>query len=135
MTDELLWAAFHDRTLPEKDWTHRAHLRVAWMYVSRYALDEAHLLFRLSLVRLNTVHGVPESAQRGYHETLTRFWLHQVRALIDADAGSSSDAFIERHSARLQTSAPLTHYSRELLFSVRARSVFVEPDRQPLPHV
>lgn len=131
MTDDELWNAFHDRTLPAVDWTHRAHLRVAWMFVGRYPLDEAHLLFRVALIRLNTVHEVPESAQRGYHETLTRVWLHLVSALRSDDA--TSEAFLERCLAELHRDAPLRYYTRELLYSVHARSVFVPPDREPLP--
>ena len=131
MDDETLWRAFHERTLRPTEWTHRAHLRVAWMFVGRYPLDEAHLLFRIALIRLNTVHEVPESAQRGYHETLTRVWLHLVGAL--RDDSPTSELFLERHGELLNREAPLGHYSREVLFSVRARSVYVEPDLRALP--
>jgi len=131
VTDDALWAAFHARALTHAEWTHRAHLRIAWMFVKRYPLDEAHLLFRIALIRLNTVHEVPESAQRGYHETLTRVWLHLVATLLD-DA-ESSEAFLDRHGELLNREAPLRHYTREHVMSVHARSVFVEPDREPLP--
>lgn len=44
MTDELLWEQFHAATLPKAEWTHAAHLRMAWLFLRRYAVDEAHLL-------------------------------------------------------------------------------------------
>ena len=101
------------------------------MFVTRYPLDEAHLLFRIALIRLNTVHEVPESAQRGYHETLTRVWLQLVASLRD-DAVTSEE-FLERHGELLNREAPLRYYSREHVMSVHARSVFVPPDLAPLP--
>jgi N-formylglutamate deformylase len=43
MDDQALWDAFHASRLPAAQWTHREHLRIAWLMLQRYALDEAHL--------------------------------------------------------------------------------------------
>jgi hypothetical protein len=127
MTDEQLWRAFQERTLTDKEWNHRAHLRVAWMYLERYpSLDEAHLRMRIGIIRLNTVHGLEETPQRGYHETLTRVWLMLVLEHRAIDRTTDSAAFIERHL--LDKDTPLRLYSRERLMSLEARSVFVPPD-------
>jgi len=80
LDDEALWRAFHDRTLAHAQWTHAAHLRVAWMHLARYELDEAHLRMRVGIIRLNAAHQLVETEMRGYHETLTRVWLVLVRA-------------------------------------------------------
>src|SRR5215468_8269954 len=79
MSDDDLWGAFHDRTLTHGQWTHTAHLRIASLHLARYELDEAHLRMRVGIIRLNTAHGLVETPQRGYHETLTRVWLMLVR--------------------------------------------------------
>jgi hypothetical protein len=127
MTDEELWRAFTDRTLSDKEWNHRAHLRVAWMYLERYrSLDEAHLRMRVGIIRLNQVHGLEETPQRGYHETLTRVWLMLVLEHRAIDRTTDSLSFIERH--HLDKDTPLRLYSRERLMSLEARSVFVPPD-------
>jgi hypothetical protein len=118
MSDDELWIAFQEHTLPAAQWTHAAHIRIARMHLARYSLDEAHILMRVGIIRLNLVHGLVETPQRGYHETLTRVWLVLVKA--------SSGADIERD-------APLRYYSRQRLFSVDARARFVEPDLAPLP--
>lgn len=123
MTDDELWTAFHDRTLPAAEWTHAAHLRIATMHVDRYPLAEAHLLMRVGIIRLNAVHGLVETAQRGYHETLTWVWL----ALV-ADARRRGTPVGE-----LGKETPLRYYSRERLFSVEARARFVPPDLAELP--
>src|SRR5688572_20656102 len=43
LDDDALWEAFQSRALPEAAWTHVEHLRVAWMHLARYSVDEAHL--------------------------------------------------------------------------------------------
>jgi hypothetical protein len=131
--DEELWTAFAAGTLPAATWTHRAHLRVAWMFLQRYSLDEAHLLLRVGIIRLNAAHGLVETPARGYHETLTRLWLSLVAAAMRATDAPGSDAFVDACASTLGKDAALRHYSRERLTSVRARAIFVEPDVLPLP--
>ncbi len=131
--DLALWTAFSAATLPEAEWTHEAHLRVAWMHLGRHALDEAHLLMRVGIIRLNAAQGLVETPARGYHETLTRVWLLLVAAAMrDTPALEDSIAFLQIHTARLHKDAPLRHYSRVRLLSVEARARFVEPDQAPL---
>jgi hypothetical protein len=131
LDDSALWIAFHARTLPETAWTHVAHLRVAWMYLARHSLDEAHLLMRVGIIRLNSAHGLVETPQRGYHETLTRVWLALVAAARARDQSADSRAFVATHA--LGRDAPLRHYTRERLFSLEARTIFVAPDLAALP--
>ena len=134
MDDRELWDAFSCSALPESHWTHREHLRIAWMFLERHSIDEAHLLMRVGIIRLNAFHGLVETPARGYHETLTRVWLALVASLRSADrAAASSEAFVDAHAAQLGRDAVMSHYSRERLLSVRARAIFVEPDLAPLP--
>jgi hypothetical protein len=134
MTDADLWDGFHRSTVSHADWTHHAHLRVAWMFLRRHAVDDAHILMRVGIIRLNAAHGLVETPTRGYHETLTRVWLLLVaaamRATPDVDASTS---FLEAHAATLGKDAPLRHYTRERLLSASARARFVEPDLLALP--
>ncbi len=126
--DEALWTQFTAGTLPSQGWTHREHLRVAWMFLERVPLDEAHILMRVGIIRLNAAHGLVETASRGYHETLTRVWLVLVAAARRAQRGTDSERFLEAHGEALGRQAPLRHYARERLFSAEARARFVEPD-------
>lgn len=131
--DEELGAAFAAGTLPAATWTHRAHLRVAWMFLRRYSLDEGHVLLRVGIIRLNAAHGLVETPARGYHDTLTRLWLSLVAAAMRTTDAPTSDAFIDACAGALGKDAALRHYSQERLTSVRARAIFVEPDVLPLP--
>ena len=134
MKDDVeLWDAFDTSTLPEKEWTHLAHLRVAWLFSRRYALDDAHILMRVGIIRLNAFHGLVETTSRGYHETLTRVWLVIVRKLMVDIESESSHGFVAAAGAWLERDALFRHYSRGRLFSVEARAHFVEPDLEPLP--
>jgi hypothetical protein len=132
--DETLWETFRTTTLPMRDWTHRAHVRTAFLHLARWPLDEAHVRMRVGIVRLNASHHLEETPARGYHETLTRVWLVLVASARD-DGGTyaTSEALLERHPWLLEKNAPLQYYSRERLFALRARAVFVEPDLAALP--
>jgi hypothetical protein len=134
LSDAELWERFHTATLPSAEWNHRAHVRVAWLYLRQCSLDEAHILMRVGIIRLNASHGLVESAARGYHETMTRVWLRLVAAAMRATPEHvASAAFLEEHAASLGKDAPLRHYARDRLFSATARACFVEPDLSPLP--
>jgi hypothetical protein len=147
MTDAELWHAFHARTLPAQDWTHEAHLRIAYMYMRRCEIDEAHLLFRIHLIRLNTFHEVPEAKDRGYHDTLTRGWLIVMADAIRRDGlpvgggggapqgeGNESLEFMVRHPEFQNRRIMLNWYSRDRINSVEARARWVDPDLGPMPH-
>jgi hypothetical protein len=132
MDDAQLWEAFCGARLPASGWTHREHLRVAWMHLERYDLDDAHILMRVGIIRLNAFHGLVETPERGYHETLTRVWLSLVAAARRVDGGADSASFLAAHASALGKDAPLQYYSRERLLSHEARARFVEPEA-PLP--
>jgi hypothetical protein len=133
MDDDALWEAFTTATLPEASWTHRSHLRVAWLFSGRHTLDEAHVLMRVGIIRLNAAQGLVETPARGYHETITRVWLVLVRSLMREFPAESSTAFVDVAAGWLEREALFQHYSRERLMSVEARARFVEPDLEPLP--
>ena len=70
-----LVARFEDCTLPKEEWTHRAHLTVGLWYATRLPYEAALGAMRDGILRLNQAHGVPTTPTRGYHETITRFYL------------------------------------------------------------
>lgn len=136
MNDEQLWSAFTSSTLPESEWNHRAHLRVGWLFCTkRESLDEAHVLMRVGIIRLNVFHGLEETPSRGYHETLTRVWLTLIYELIREVDAPDSATFVDECAHRLSKDVIAHHYSRERIGSLRARTIYVEPDLEPFaPH-
>ena len=124
------------RTLPRDEWTHEAHLAATTYLLTRrpdIAIDkELPGIIR----RYNeSVGGVNDDTQ-GYHETITRVFLHGVRLFLrEADLGDPLHELINELllSPMGRRDWPLRFYSAERLFSVEARRHFVPPDVAALP--
>ena len=107
---------------------------MAWLHLQRHPIDDAHVLIRVGIIRLNAAHRLVETTTRGYHDTLTRVWLALVGAASrETPRFTASFAFLDTDAERLDKSAPLKFYSRERLMSVAARARFIEPNLEPLP--
>jgi len=123
-------------TLSRAEWTHEAHLAATTYLLTRrpdIAIDkELPVIIR----RYNeSVGGVNDDTQ-GYHETITRVFLHGVRLfLAEADPGEPLHELINELllSPMGRRDWPLRFYSAERLFSVDARRHFVPPDVAALP--
>lgn len=135
MDDPTLLDTFGRAAVLEADWTHRAHLRIAWLHLGLHSLDVAHVLVRVGIIRLNAAQGLVETPTRGYHETLTRVWLCLVASLRKSHPHETSGAFVDACAEALTSAAVLRHYSRDRIMSVEARARFVEPDLSPLPSI
>jgi hypothetical protein len=128
---------FADRTLPQAEWTHSAHLAVALWYAARLPYEEALATIREGINSVNAAHGVVTTPSRGYHETITRFYMRVICAYVaneEATEGMDWAARVNRLLARYGAKdLPLRHYSKDRLMSVEARFGWVEPDLRPLP--
>ena len=123
-------------TLPRAEWTHEAHLAATTYLVTRrpdVAIDkELPEIIR----RYNESAGGVNDDTQGYHETITRVFLHGVRLfLAEADPGEPLHELINELllSPMGRRDWPLRFYSAERLFSVDARRRFVPPDVAALP--
>jgi DNA-binding NtrC family response regulator len=130
-----LMREFESRMLSRKRWTHAAHLCVALWYLLQYDWPEAVRRVREGIRLLNEAHGVENTPERGYHETLTLFWLSFVRAYLarERNEGRSLVALSNELAASADARLPLAFYTRERLFSRAARFGWVEPDLKELP--
>ena len=123
-------------TATREEWTHEAHLAATtYLELKRPDIDlDAELPGIIR--RFNESVGGVNSDTEGYHETITRSFLHGVRLFLEGD-----DTREPLHSLvnKLLLSPmgrrdwPLRFYSPELLFSVAARRDFVAPDIAALP--
>ena len=123
-------------TLPRAEWTHEAHLAATTYLLTRrpdIAIDkELPGIIR----RYNESAGGVNDDTQGYHETITRVFLHGVRLfLAEADPGEPLHELINELllSPMGRRDWPLRFYSAERLFSVEARRHFVPPDIAALP--
>jgi hypothetical protein len=129
--DREFRAAFEAGAYAPADFSHRAHVRLAYVYLAGSDVDLALERMRAALVSFLSHHGIPASK---YHATLTRAWILAVHHFMHrSPEATSADDFIERNPLLLDSKIMLTHYSADLLFSDQARADFVEPDLDPIP--
>ena len=134
MTDIEFLAAFEDCSLPFEQWTHRAHVRVAYLYASTHDLDSAIDRIRVGIKAYNKATETPEAIDRGYHETITQAFMRLVFAANEQTGPhGSSDDFCDSHPELLSKQALLSYYSRDRIMTMLAKSEFVEPDLCSLP--
>jgi hypothetical protein len=131
---EALVADFLARRLPRHRWTHHAHLAVGLWMVRRHGEAGALERLRQRIRAHNEAVGIANTADSGYHETLTRLWVHAIAAHHAAHPGAS---LVDSFALLLRTPLasphwPLRHYTPERLFSPEARASWLEPDRAPL---
>ena len=123
-------------TLPREDWTHEAHLAATTYLVARRTDIDLDKELPGIIRRYNeSVGGVNDDTQ-GYHETITRTFLHGVRLfLAEADPDEPLYELVNELllSPMGRRDWPLRFYTAERLFSVEARRHFVKPDLAVLP--
>jgi hypothetical protein len=115
---------FESCTTGKDSFSHHDHLAVAVWYLRQ---DEARALdlMRASLLRFLDHY----DCCANYHETLTRFWIQQVRGVLKTLTGLSlletTNSVVERlGNSRLA----FDYYSKELVESAAAKQGWVEPD-------
>jgi hypothetical protein len=127
MTDQELMDRFENGTLPNECFHHREHVRVAFLYLTKYPVLEALKVFSKTLRRFAEAHGKALL----YHETITWAYMFLIQERM-ARAGNSQswDEFARSNLDLLVwKDGILTRYYRvETLTSDLARAVFVLPD-------
>jgi len=126
LSDDVFIERFEAHEL--SSFTHRDHVRVAYVYALRggtaAAVDGAR-----------RIRGLAEAAGDAgkYHDTITVAWAHVIAHLVACSAPGSFETFLDAHVRLLDRRLLSAHYSDGLLFSPTARAGFVEPDLAPLP--
>jgi len=127
MTDDELVRAFESTTLPASDFTHDAHVRVAWWYLRTAPFHAALARFATALRAFAAAKG----AANKYHETMTVAWMALVAERLDATPELEWRAFAATHPDLFLRPSLMTRlYSETRLASEQARRTFVLPDRQ-----
>jgi hypothetical protein len=129
--DRVFRSDFEAGRVPPAKFDHRAHVQLAYVYLTELDPDAAYQAIRSALLNFLCRHGIDGSK---YHDTLTRAWVLAVRAFMDRSPPcESAQEFLAANSRLLYSKILTAHYSPELLFSDAARARFVEPDRRPIP--
>ena len=124
------------RTLAKTEWTHEAHLGATmYLLLERPDVDIDKELPDL-IRRFNESVGGVNNDSEGYHDTITRSYLHGVRLFL-AEADRSEPLYELVNALLLSPMGrrdwPLRFWSKDRLMSVAARRGFVPPDLVALP--
>jgi hypothetical protein len=116
MNETELVEAFEAGAIPNEDFRHESHVRVARGLATRYGRQEGFRRLALGIRAIATRAGHPEK----YHETITRAWFDLVAGIEDLDR--YPELFDKGLLARYYTAARLA----------AGRERWLEPDLQPL---
>jgi hypothetical protein len=114
-----------------KEFTHAHHLSVAAYYLQTVSPTQALTRMRSALQRFTAHHQV-----KGYHETITRFWLALVAyALENCPDTKLTDRVTMVIACYPDKNAIFDYYTDKTLQSVEARQDWVPPDLKALPQL
>lgn len=136
MNDNDFLTAFEDCSLPFSHWNHRAHVRVAFLYLSGLGLAEAIDRMRSGIKAYNTVRGVEDGPSMGYHETTTQAFMRLIHQTLRKHGPfQDSHEFCEGNPELLDRRGLLCYYTRDRIMEPAAKVGFVEPDIAPLDQI
>jgi hypothetical protein len=131
MSDDEFVNAFLQCRLSSDDFDHRGHLRIAWLLLRRYPLEQAIEEICVGIARSARHFGAPDKYNRTLSEALVRLIAHAEAHTPHA----AFEEFVAANSALVHNVRGVLaqYYSPGLLHSVTAKRSFEMPDLQPLP--
>jgi hypothetical protein len=120
---------FENCSIARSNWRHAEHLTVALYYLTHHDFDTALEKMRAGLFNLLRAFSVDLTREMPYHETLTVFWM---RTVSDFSLATNGSTLLEKANdlvGKFDKDYPLRFYDRDLLFSDRARSGYIEPSK------
>ncbi len=135
---ESLVERFEARTLRSGELDHVARLTVGVWFLMHHAEHEAAARTIDGIRAHNRTHGIRQSSDGGYHETVTLFWLTVTRRFLDgaseaADRLALVNTFVEQLADRKLLI--FDFYSRSRLRSWKARQSWIAPDLRSLDSI
>lgn len=126
-TDEQAIAQFESGSLPNQNFHHSDHVRIAYIYLNRFPVLEAIQRFSSALARFAAANGKPEL----YNETITWAFLLLIRERMErAGVAQTWPEFAEQNPDLMtwKDSIVKKYYREDTLKSDLARRVFLFPD-------
>lgn len=132
MTDDEFITAFESCALRNEEFRHADHVRMAFLYLTRFPPLQALQRFSESLINFANASGKPNL----YHQTITWAFLFLIQerlARYRQRNGTTPDwaQFAHENADLLSWKDNILkrYYSEETLFSELARNTFLFPDR------
>jgi len=125
-------ARFRSQTLPKSEWTHEAHLVVALWHLLEYGdVHSAICQLRAGIILHNHSVGTKNTETSGYHETITVFWVIQIKEFVESQTSKDFSTLAQKllqDTPFTQKDYILQFYAKEVLKSKEARGLYVAPE-------
>ncbi len=128
MTDDEFIASFEDGSLAAENFHHADHVKIAFLYLSRYPALEALQRFSISLANFAAANGKAGL----YHETITWAFVLLIRERMARAGGRQTWSEFAAGNPDLlnwKDNILKKYYRSETLSSDLARTSFLFPDR------
>lgn len=131
ISDDTFLSAFNDCSAPPSAFNHVGHLRIGWIHLQRYPVNDAIRLTCDGIERFANHLGVPGK----YNQTLTIALMRLMASGGASDTNMDWETFLSTNHELIYDAKGLLarYYSEALLNSAEAKSGFVSPDLAPLP--
>jgi small GTP-binding protein len=129
--DVVFLKAFEDTLLPIPQWTHKNHLRVAWLYLT---LFQDPTLAQQKIINGIRTYNSAVSNTKPFHLSMTIFWVTVIRECLNENKiqAESFEHFVARHPQLSNGRLHLEYYTPAVLFTPTAQTSWVQPDVKPL---
>lgn len=128
LTDNEFIVNFENLSIAPHHFTHKAHIRLAWIHINKYGIDKA---------TVNIVHQIKNfvthlNAQDKFNHTLTVAAVKTVHHFIKKTHTNNFQDFLNQNPRLLSSFKELiySHYSNDLIHSAAAKNAYLEPDLQ-----
>lgn len=129
ISDQQFEEQFQDLSLDPQLFNHEGHLRLAWIHLNKYGLEQAIQNLCDQIRKFATHHGAPDK----YHCTLTVAAVKTMHHFMQKTDSSSFEDLIETFPRIKYNFKDLidAHYGFNILASAEAKKEFIEPDLIP----
>lgn len=129
LSDDQFEQQFSDCTLDPANFSHEAHLRLAWIHIKKYGVEAAVENICNQLVKFTAFVGAADK----YNKTLTIAAVRMVNHFINRSHADSFYEFIHEYPGQKTRFRELiaTHYHVDIFKSVTAKKEYLEPDLLP----
>ena len=134
--DETFLLSHRTGALPFAQWTHQAHIRLAFLVhaSSKHNRTQTLATVTADIQRFNARHA--SKLMVGYHATLTKFWVDAVATAVEAPAAeyeSFGDFWASTRAILGDSRLWQRYYTRATMFCAEAKAAYIAPDLRPIP--
>ena len=129
LSDQAFEAQFQNCTLSPSLFNHEAHLRLAWIHITKYGEATAITNICSQLISYVSFLGAKEK----YNTTLTVAAIKAVNHFVNKSNSDTFKSFIKEFPRLKNNFKELmsAHYGFDIFDNVRAKKEFLEPDLLP----